>query len=207
MNVSTLKTALPKAGEAWLQAALDIGPRWGIETENEMVSFIAQMAHESNEFTRLVESFFYTDPKRLVQIWPTRFSLSPGSKKANPMNYIRDPQRLANFVYANRMGNGPMETGDGWRYRGRGPLQITGKHNYATFALDSGIDVLRQPDLLLLPVPGITSACWYWKVSNLDQYDDDDSAKAETKLINGGEHGLANRQMYLERLLTTMDTE
>lgn len=190
-----LQAVLPQAPAEWLEALIDEAPKWGIDTDTEMASFAAQLAHESAEFTRLEESLSYS-AQRLMQVWPTRF---PTIEAAIP--YASRPERLANSVYAFRLGNGSPDTGDGWFFRGRGPIQITGRRNYSQCAAGIGRPVDRQPELLLDPRTGIRSACWFWKVHGLDLHDDDQDVRAETRLINGGEHGLAARQTYFDRLI------
>ena len=192
---NVLQAIMPRAPAEWLEALAEEAPKWGIDTDNEMASFVAQLAHESVEFTRLEESLNYT-ASRLMQVWPKRFS---SLEAATP--YAHDPVHLANFVYSFRLGNGSPDTGDGWRFRGRGPIQITGRRNYSRCASYLGEPLLEKPELLHSPRVGIQSACWFWKVNGLDLHDDDLEARAETKLVNGGEHGLALRQAYFDKLL------
>ena len=192
---NALQAVMPRAPAEWLEALVDEPPKWGIDTDNEMASFVAQLAHESAEFTHLEESLNYS-AERLMQVWPSRF---PSIESAIP--YARHPERLANFVYAFRLGNGSPDTGDGWAFRGRGPIQITGRRNYTQCAAGIGKAVDREPELLLQPRVGIRSACWFWKVHGLDLHDDDQDARAETRLINGGEHGLAQRQAYFDKFI------
>lgn len=195
LTATAIKAALPRAPSVWIAALLDEAPRWGIDTDTEIASFVAQLAHESDEFTRLTENLNYS-AERLQEIWRRRF---PTIDIAH--QYARNPQRLANYVYADRIGNGPQESGDGWRYRGRGPLQITGRANYAACGAGIEANLLDQPDILLTPVIGIRSACWYWTSRNLDLLDDDDDVRAETRAVNGGVHGLAKRQAYFNKLM------
>lgn len=191
-----LHAVMPRAPIDWILSLLDELPRWGIDNDNEIASFVAQVAYESREFTRLEEDLRYT-AERLVQVWHKHF---PTLAAAQP--YAGHPVRLANFVYAGRMGNGPPESGDGWRFHGRGPLQITGRANYQACAAAIHEPLIERPELLLLPAIGIKSACWYWRSRDLNRVDDDDSALAETRAINGGTHGLASRQAYLDKLIT-----
>lgn len=198
MEVKRLQAALPRAPLVWLSAAIAEMPRWNIDTETEVASFLSQLAHESSEFTHLEENLNYS-AERLTQVWPSRFP-----KIEIAMSYARNPERLANYVYANRIGNGPSTSGDGWRFRGRGPVMITGRTNYAACAKGIGEDLIGQPELLLTPRIGMRSACWYWKSRGLDAHDDDDDALAETRIVNGGTHGLAQRQAYFNKLMQVM---
>lgn len=195
LTASAIQAAIPRAPHAWIAALLEEAPRWGIDTDNEIASFVAQLAHESAEFTRLEENLNYS-AQRLRQIWRRRFPTL-----ALAQQYARNPQRLANFVYANRLGNGPQDSGDGWRFRGRGPIQLTGSKNYTVCSTGIGVDLIDKPDLLCTPTVGIRSACWYWKVRDLDLLDDDDDVRAETRAVNGGFHGLASRQAYFNKLM------
>lgn len=189
----------------WLEAALVEMPKWGIDTNEEMSSFLAQVAHESDQFTRLVENLNYSAP-RLMEIWPRRF---PTLDIA--MLYSRSPEKLANFVYndasradGHKLGN--TRLGDGWRFRGRGPIQITGRTNYGLCATGIGFPLIDDPDLLVRdPGAGIRSACWLWKTKGLDALDDDSDVAPETRLVNGGVAGLALRQSYFDKLKSALE--
>ena len=195
MNLQALKAVMPRAPEAWLIPILEIPPRYGIDTPNELATFISQLAVESEELTRLEENLNYS-AARLTQVWPHRF---PSADVA--IRYAHAPDRLANFVYAGRMGNGDEVSGDGARFKGRGPIQLTGRMNYRKCGEDIGQPLVYEPELLLVPAVGIESACWYWRSRDLDRFDDDADARAETKLINGGQEGIARRQAYLDKAL------
>jgi putative chitinase len=193
-----LQLVMPKAPWRWLTVMIEEMPKWGVDTTSEIASFVAQVAHESNELTRLAENLNYS-ADRLMQVWPRRFTTLDVARP-----YAHKPEELANLVYANRLGNGDPASGDGWRFRGRGPIQITGRTNYRDCGAGIGVDLLAQPELLFQPYHGIRSALWYWKSRGLDRLDDDDDVRAETRLINGGEHGLARRQAYFDRCLVVL---
>ena len=213
--IEKLHLALPKTPVAWLTAAIEECPKAGIETPNELASFLAQCAHESREFTRLEENLNYS-AGRLAQV-SARFSANPEEKNtalrmpnALAINLQRNPEALANYWYddANRgpkskLGN--IHPGDGWRWRARGPIQITGLDNYKWLQRDTGLEVLENPDILLTPKPGIISACWYWKTHNLDAVDDDKDMRLETRRINGGEIGLQDRQKLFNHILMYLE--
>ncbi len=112
--------------------------------------------------------------------------------------YARQPEKIANRVYADRMGNGSEASGDGWKYRGRGLIQLTGKENYQKLAQDHGVDCVNNPDVLLDPELALTSACWFWKKYNINRYADNDDIHMVTKRINGGNNGILHRQHYLD---------
>ncbi len=199
LTVERLRAVLPRAPAAWLDACVELMPTAGIDTPHEVASFLAQCAHESNEFTRLEENLNYS-AERLMQVWPRRFPTFEIASK-----YERSPERLANFVYANRIGNGDEASGDGWRFHGRGPPQLTGRHNYTACGEDMGYDLLANPELLLTPYVGIRSALWFWRTHNLDELDDDEDVRLETRRINGGQTGIEHRQKLFEHILRHLE--
>jgi putative chitinase len=199
VNTEQLRLIMPHAPALWLEALKEETERLiNLDDPHEQASFIAQLAHESVELTRVEENLNYS-AQRLMQVWPRTFKTIDIARQ-----YERNPQKLANFIYAYRIGNGAIESGDGWRYRGRGPIQITGRNNYTLCGDWLGLDLLKFPDLLLEPKHGIGSACWYWVYKDLDRYDDDDDVRAETKIINGGEIGLAQRQLYFNKAISIL---
>jgi len=155
--------------------------RWGVKRAAE---FVAQMAVESALFTRLEENLTYTTPERLMAVWPRRF---PTAEAAQP--YVRNPQDLANFVYSNRMGN--TQYGDGWRFRGRGLKQLTGRNNYTDYQDATGVRAVDSPDILLDPVFAADSAGWFWQANGCDALAGD--VEALTRRINGGLTGIEQR--------------
>lgn len=163
-----------------------------INTKARVAVFLAQLAHESIELTRWVENLNYS-AGRLLQVWPKRFS----REKANAV--ARNPEKIANFVYANRGGNGDEVSGDGWRFRGRSPIQLTLKENYVACGRGLGLDLVANPDLLLLPEQGFRAAAWFWKSNGLNELADKDEFKAITRRINGGLTGYNERLTYYQR--------
>lgn len=168
----------------------------------ELAEFLAQCAHESAGFNQLEESLNYS-AERLVDVWPTRFpSITVAAK------YARAPHRLADFVYANRMGNRDEASGDGWTFRGRGIIMVTGRANYAQVdRLLGGVDLLKCPDKLQTkPAAAMAAAAWWSSNPKLralakDEPNDNDEADllAITRIVNGGVHGLADRRAYRGR--------
>jgi putative chitinase len=197
MNIlAALRATLPRAPQSWLVELARVLPGTTIDTPAEIASFVAQLAHESDQFSRLEENLNYS-ADRLMQVWPRRFPDLITAQK-----YDRDPVRLANQVYGARLGN--RDPGDGWRYRGRGPIQITGRRNYERFEAATQLPALGVPEILLQPYAGIRSAVWYWEFARLDQDDDDNDVRAETRKINGGEHGLRQRQQYFDAMMRAL---
>lgn len=199
VSVSQLKLIMPKAPLPWLEAFQAESYKWGVDTANEMASFIAQVAHESKEFTVLEENLMYRTAERIAAVWPRRFKTV---QEAEP--YRSNPAALANFVYANRLGNGKPLTGDGYRFRGRGPIQLTGRDNYTKAGRALKVDLLAYPEMLLVPVTGIRSAFWFWTTNGLDSVDDDEDIRAETKAVNGAELGLPEREHYFQLALKVL---
>jgi len=155
---------------------------------------LRKFAVESGELNKLVENLHYS-AERLIQIWPGRF---PDLNSAQP--YAGDPEKLANFVYANRLGNGAPAVGDGWAFRGRGIMQITGRSNYRDVGKNLGLLSLEsQPDLLAEPPAAALSAAFFWKTKGLNELADrqtDDSFKSITSIINGALTSLDDRRNY-----------
>lgn len=215
LTTKLLQKAMPKAPAAWLEVLPGELFSAGIDTLHEVASFLAQVAHESNDFMRLEENLNYS-AERLMMVWPKRFpgyniaqeDESAPQRLANyalAQKYAHAPQRLANYVYANRIGNGDEASGDGWRFHGRGPIQLTGRRNYTACGKDIGADLVAQPELLLTPYTGIRSALWFWRMMNLDELDDDEDVRLETRRINGGETGLAHRQAEFNRIKVALE--
>ncbi len=166
--------------------AVNTGLRW--------CHFIAQVAHESAGFTATRENLNYS-AKALRALFGRYF---PTDDQA--ALYERKPEQIANRVYANRMGNGDEQSGDGWNYRGRGLIQLTGKANYQTLSTALGVDVVRTPDLVASDATmAVRSALWFWQHNNLNALADADQLQAITRRINGGLNGLTERTEYLHR--------
>ena len=164
-------------------------PHYGITTKLRKAHFLAQVAHESSCFERIEENLNYS-ATALVKIFPSRFT------KEDSLIYQRKPEMIANKAYANRYGNGDEQSGDGWKYRGRGGIQITFKDNYKELSTDWNIDVLSDPDMLLLPDYAVRSACWFWWTKGLNRIADAGTVKDVTKKINPALVGLKERQNY-----------
>jgi putative chitinase len=190
--------------ERWLPHVQTALERFGITTKRQVAGWIAQCAHESAGFKTLTENLNYSADTMAV-VWPTRFAvLGPDKKpvkvkgKNQPNKFAlalhRKPELIANTVYANRMANGNIESGDGWRYRGRGLKQLTGKDNYTRCGQGLGMDLVGNPDLLLSPEGASMSAAWFWSVNKCGPIADSGDFVALTKKINGGTIGLEDRQ-------------
>ena len=165
-----------------------------INTTQRIAMFMAQIGHESGGLKFVEENLNYR-ADRLPVIFPRYF------KDVDPNLYARNPEKIANRVYANRMGNGPEASGDGWRYRGRGLIQLTGHDNYARFAQDLGMSVEDAVEYLTTHEGAAMSAGWFWGKNNLNATADRGDILNNTKRINGGTIGLADRQAHYEEAL------
>lgn len=170
--------------------------RWGVDSAARQAHFLAQCAHESARFERLEEGLSYS-PERLMAVWPTRFK---SAAAAQP--YARNPQALANLVYAGRMGN--REPGDGWRYHGRGCIQLTGRAAYEAYEAASGKPVAAFPELLLDPAVAADSAAWFWSKNSCNTLADAGDVRGLTRRINGGQNGLQERLALTARALAAL---
>lgn len=195
---------------AWTRALNEAMLERDIDTPIQAAHFLAQIAHESSELTRLVEGLNYTTPERIRDTWPTRFWLpSPQQPtcpagKRDARGFVRAPVLLASYVYASRNGNGAESTSDGFRFRGRGPIQITGRSNYARCGHALGLPLIEQPDLLTDPDVGARAAAWYWTDRKIGPLADANDIEAVTRRINGGSHGLDDRRRYLQTAMRVL---
>jgi putative chitinase len=191
---------LPNAGQVagvFVSALNDAMARFKIEGRLRVAAFLAQVGHESGQLRTLVENLNYS-AEGLIRTWPKRFNLVTAAAVA------RKPEQIANIVYASRMGNGPAVTGDGWRYRGRGLIQVTGWVNYEACGSALSLDLLNKPELLEQPVYAALSAAWYWSSNGLNELADAEKFAAITKRINGGQNGAADRLAIYQLALSVL---
>ena len=175
----------------WYEAMCEILPLWSVDTVERVAGFIAQCGHESGGFRVLSENLNYS-AKALNTIFPKYFRRA--GRDANA--YHRQPEKIANVIYANRMDNGDSNSGDGWRFRGGGILQLTGRYNYTEF----GKAVEKTPeeavDYVRTKAGALDSACWFWDTNNINKYCDNQDIVGMTKRINGGTIGLEDRKKH-----------
>ncbi len=164
---------------------------FGIDTPIRQAAFIAQTACES-QYHKFVESLWYS-PQRLTVVWPKVFTVEKAAL------YAASPEKLANFIYAGVNGNGNEASGDGWKYRGRGVIQTTGRWNYKVCGEGIGFDLINSPEILEDPLQAFRSGGWYWKSHDLNPFADREDVLAITKIINGGTNGLPERKQYYAR--------
>ena len=176
----------------WVEPLEEVFHRYEINTPERQAAFIGQCAHESKNFTKLEENMNYS-AEGLMKTWPSRF---PTLESAKP--YHRNPEKIANKVYAGRMGNGPEETGEGWLYHGRGLIQLTGKDNYTLAGDALNMDFIHSPDYVLVPKYAALTAGWYWNKRQLNKEADAKDFTGMTKKINGGTIGLDDRIAHIK---------
>jgi putative chitinase len=175
-----------------LVSSLDVlSSKYEINSALRLAHFLAQTAHESGGFRVIEENLNYS-ADGLTKIFPKYF------KDKDPNEYARQPEKIANVVYASRMGNGDTASGDGYRFRGRGLIQLTGKSNYSGFATDSGVELEEAVTYLGTPTGAVESAAWFWHKNGLNHLADNDDVTAVTKKINGGTIGLEDREKHTE---------
>lgn len=176
-----------KEAQAIVNALNEQMPRYNINTHDRVCAFLAQLGHESGNFVHRVENLNYSaDGLRKIfgRYFPT---------DAIAQQYARQPIRIASRVYANRMGNGDEASQDGWKFRGRGYIQLTGRNNYTACGRYLGRDLVADPDYLMSIEGAVVSAGWFWEVNKLNAFADARDMKTLTKRINGGFNGLAHR--------------
>jgi len=179
----------------WHEALSLCCPDYDINTPRRVAAFIAQCAHESGGFKFLKENLNYKAAS-LMKVWPRYF---PNMEIAQ--QYANKQDKIANRAYGGRMGNGPEESGDGWKFCGRGLIQLTGRNNYQSFADSIETPVDEIPAYLQTFEGAVQSACWFWETNKLNQWADSGDILTLTKRINGGTLGLADRQKHYEHAL------
>lgn len=190
--------------DKWYPIAVDFFKKYDIDTVNRIAGFMAQCGHESGDFKNLEENLNYSVDS-LLRVFPRYF----GNGKADPRDYARNPEKLANYVYmdVNRSKSGALgntQPGDGWRFRGGGIKQLTGRNNYAAFAKGIGMTTEQAADYVRTKEGAFESACWFWKTNGIAKYADADDIVGMSRKINGGEIGLPDRKARYERAKTIL---
>jgi len=202
--------------EKWLPYVQQALNRFDITSEKQVAAWIAQTAHESGGYVNLTENLNYSDVG-LAGTWPNRFAeIDPSTKKPKkdakgfniPNRFAkalhRNPEAIANVVYGGRLGNGPIESGDGWKHRGMGLKQLTGKENHKRCGDALGIDFISNPEKLLEPEYASLSAAWFWVDKKCGSLADADDFVGLTKRINGGTIGLQDREKRYKAVLASL---
>ena len=193
-----------KEPELWYEAAVPMFEKYEINTNNRIAGFMAQCAHESLDFTRLVENLNYSE-KALNSVFGRYF----GKGKRDAKEYARDQEKIANYVYqdefrSKRGALGNVNPGDGWLFRGRGIKQLTGRNNYTQFANTVDLSAEEAAEYVSTPTGAIESACWFWATNKLEKFADKGDNKGLTKKINGGTIGLADRNRRWDEALAIL---
>jgi putative chitinase len=188
--------------EKWHAAMMEIFPKYEINTIERVAGFMAQCAHESGNFKMLEENLNYRE-ETLLKIFPRYF----GPGKRNAKEYAKNPEMIANYVYmdefrTSKMGN--VKEGDGWRFRGRGLKQLTGRENYTNFGKSVNMTAEQAADYVATEKGAIESACWFWNTKKLNAVADTKDIVKMTKIINGGDIGLADRKERFEEALKVL---
>lgn len=191
----------PKSDD-WYEACINIFPKYDITTVERVAGFLAQCAHESANFTALEENLNYKE-ETLLKIFARYF----GPGKRNAKEYAKNPEKIANYVYmdefrSSKMGN--VKEGDGWRFRGRGLKQLTGRENYTNFGKSVGMTAEEAADYVATEKGAIESACWFWNAKKLNAIADTQDIVKMTKIINGGDIGLADRKSRFEHAIKVL---
>lgn len=213
IDVSILRAACPERSLAelqpWVEPIKDACRRFEINTIRRIASFISQMAHESNLIPGREENLNYS-AKRLAEVFPSRYASNPGAamKDRQPNARARsiggDPVAVANDTYANRMGNGPPASGDGWKYRGAGPGQLTGYENWRDFAAAMKMSVDQALIYARTIAGGIMSFAWFWEENDINRLAETPGVEDETRRINGGQHGVDDRRARFNRTVDAL---
>jgi putative chitinase len=193
MNLQAIKPLLP---ESIFNRLPEVISRYQINTPKRLAHFLSQCGHESGGFKAFSENLNYS-AEGLLKTFPKYFNAETAAA------YARKPERIANRVYANRMSNGNEESGDGWKFRGRGCIQLTGRANYTAYDQAVPENVLVNPDLVAGAM-ALDSAGWFWRTNGLNQIADTGDVTAVTKRVNGGTHGLADRQSRYDALIKSI---
>lgn len=204
LTVDQLRAMIPtnKEVEAWCEELNKALPKYDITTDERIAGFVSQCAHESMDFNAMSENLNYRE-ETLNKVFPRYF----GPGKRNAAEYAKNPEKIANYVYmdefrSSKLGN--TQPGDGWRFRGRGLKQLTGRDNYTRFAKDYGMTAEEAAAWVETKEGALASALWFWKTNNLNPIADTGNVAALTKKINGGDIGLADRQARYAKAMAAL---
>ena len=204
LTVDQLRAMIPsnKEVEEWCEELNKALPKYDITTDERIAGFVSQCAHESMDFTAMSENLNYRE-ETLNKVFPRYF----GPGKRNAAEYAKNPEKIANYVYmdefrSSKLGN--TQPGDGWRFRGRGLKQLTGRDNYTRFAKDYGMTAEEAAAWVETKEGALASALWFWKTNNLNPIADTGNVAALTKKINGGDIGLADRQARYAKAMAAL---
>jgi len=198
MAVTAEQLAKLHIGAEWVSALNETFDRFGISSALQQAAFIGQCGHECGHFKILEENLNYR-AETLMKLWPKRF---PTKEIAD--QYARQPRKIANKVYADRMGNRDEASGDGFRFRGRGCIQLTGHANYFHASKALGVDFVGNPDLVATPQYAALTAGWFWSTHDCNRFASNSDWTGLTKKINGGTIGLQDRIKHTNEALAVL---
>jgi len=190
-------------GPEWADALNATFERFNILTPRQMAGFIGQCGHESGNFRVLQENLNYR-AATLLSLFPRTQRRTWGFTPEEAADYERQPKRIANRIYSNRMGNRDEASGDGYRFRGRGCIQLTGSANYHHAGQALGVDLIMEPDLVATPQYAALTAGWFWNTQKLNALAEAGDWTGLTKRINGGTIGLEDRKKYINHALAVL---
>jgi putative chitinase len=197
-----LDEILGRDSEGLYDAMVEMFPKYAIVSIARVAGFLAQCGHESNNFKVRSENLNYS-AKALDAIFGKYFARAGRDAE----EYHRQPEKIANVIYANRMENGDTDSGDGWRFRGGGFIQLTGRYNYTKFGESVGMSAEEAVDYVRTDAGAIESACWFWSTNNINKYCDDMDIVTMTKRINGGTIGLEDRKKHWAHAIEVLGGE
>lgn len=190
-----------KTASEWLEQLNTVLPKYDITTPKRIAAFLAQTSHESGGYRVLSENLNYSEAQ-LNKVFKKYFT------SVSAADYAKQPEKIANYVYSNRMGNGPAESGDGWKFRGGGLIQLTGKDNFVKFAKKLGMTAEELIKFIRTPEGALVAACLFWNDKGCSALADNDDILGMTKKINGGTNGLEDRKRIYDlaiKVLTGKD--
>ena len=208
IDVSVLRAACPERSGAqlapWVDPIKRACEKFEIDRIRRIAAFVATLAHECGFIPGKEENLNYS-ADRMAQVWPGRFS-RPGGRGPNDLarRLEHNPQAFANVVYAGRLGNGDEASGDGWAFRGVGPIQLTGRANHAAFAEAIGLTLAEEQAYIRTLEGGVMSAAWYWEENDINRLADTPGVEDETKRINGGLVGVEDRRARFNRTVARL---
>lgn len=203
IDASLLRIAAPQRPladlEPWVAPVREACAAFDINTIRRVAAFLATIGHEGGYKVGVRENMNYS-ADRMAEVWPSRFR----GPNALARSLHRKPEEIANHVYANRMGNGPPESGDGWRFRGNGPPQLTGRNNHEAFAAAMGIPLDQAVAWIATIEGGVMAAAWFWEENDINRLADTPGVADETRRINGGTIGIEQRRAIFNRLVAEL---
>jgi putative chitinase len=209
ITLQQFQQMIPTNREAadWYAIAIELFPKYNINTPNRIAGFMAQCAHESGDFRVLEENLNYS-AEVLNRVFGRYFGAPP---KRNAAEYARNPQKIANYVYMDefrspnsRLGN--TQPGDGWKFRGGGIKQLTGRSNFARFGSSIDMTADQAADYVRTKKGAFESACWFWRTNNIERFADRDDIDGMSRAINGGDNGLEDRRNRYNRAKSVLSS-